>query len=77
MGKQHRELARNDDGLFVMDRFGEGKHTLMATDEGAKNGWELAARFATKMLPQIFRVDSPGLELEFPPEKQQQARTGP
>ena len=43
----------------------------MAVDEGAKNGWELAARFATKMLPQIFRVDSPVFELELPPEKQQ------
>jgi hypothetical protein len=43
----------------------------MAADEGAKNGWELAARFATKMLPQIFRVDSPVFELELPPEKQQ------
>ena len=26
----------------------------MAAKEGAKNGWELAARFATRMLPQIF-----------------------
>ena len=44
----------------------------LAEDEGAKNGWELAARFATKMLPQIFRVDSPVFSLTLPPENQQQ-----
>ena len=44
----------------------------LAVDEGARNGWELAARFATRMLPQIFRVDSPVFELELPPEVQQQ-----
>ena len=30
----------------------------LAADEGAKNGWELAARYAAGMLPQIFRLDS-------------------
>jgi hypothetical protein len=44
----------------------------MAADEGTKNGWELAARYAAKMLPQIFRIDSPVFELELPPERQQQ-----
>jgi hypothetical protein len=44
----------------------------LAVDEGARNGWELAARFAAKMLPQIFRVDSPVFELTLPPEVQQQ-----
>ncbi|MCS7466132.1 BREX-1 system adenine-specific DNA-methyltransferase PglX [Stieleria sp. ICT_E10.1] len=44
----------------------------MAADEHAKNGWELAARFATKMLPQIFRIDSPVFSLDLPPERQQQ-----
>lgn len=43
----------------------------LAEDENANNGWELAARFAGKMLPQIFRVDSPVLELTLPPEHQQ------
>lgn len=42
----------------------------MAADEGARNGWELAARYASKMLPQIFRPDSPSFELELPPEYQ-------
>ncbi|MBF0500207.1 MAG: SAM-dependent DNA methyltransferase [Candidatus Riflebacteria bacterium] len=43
----------------------------LAVDEGAKNGWELAARFASRMLPQIFRPDSPVFQLVFPPEHQQ------
>jgi hypothetical protein len=42
----------------------------MASDEGARNGWELAARYAARMLPQIFRIDSPVFELELPPESQ-------
>lgn len=43
----------------------------LAADEGAANGWELAARFAARMLPQIFRLDSPVLQLVLPPEHQQ------
>ena len=43
----------------------------LAEDFGAKNGWELAARFASEMLPQIFRPGSPALELALPPENQQ------
>ena len=43
----------------------------LAVDEGAANGWELAARFAARMLPQIFRLDSPVLQLTLPPEHQQ------
>ena len=43
----------------------------LAADEGAANGWELAARFATRMLPQIFRLDSPVFQLVLSPEHQQ------
>lgn len=43
----------------------------LAADEGATNGWELAARFAARMLPQIFRLDSPVFQLVLPPEHQQ------
>ncbi|MDP2203753.1 MAG: N-6 DNA methylase [Methylicorpusculum sp.] len=43
----------------------------LAADEGAANGWELAARFAADMLPQIFRLDSPVFQLALPPEHQQ------
>jgi len=42
-------------------------------DEGteeARSMWELAARCATRMLPQIFRIDSPVFELDLPPEYQ-------
>jgi hypothetical protein len=44
----------------------------LARDEGARNGWELAARFAATMLPEIFRTDSPVFEVDLPPEGQQQ-----
>ncbi|ADC71642.1 conserved hypothetical protein [Thioalkalivibrio sp. K90mix] len=43
----------------------------LAADEGAANGWELAARYAAQMLPQIFRVDSPVFELKLPTNFQQ------
>ncbi|WP_043319016.1 N-6 DNA methylase [Microbulbifer sp. HZ11] len=43
----------------------------LAADEGAANGWELAARYAARMLPQIFRLDSPVFQLSLPPEHQQ------
>ena len=43
----------------------------MAKDEGAANGWELASRFASQMLPRIFHVDSPVFRLTLPPEYQQ------
>ena len=43
----------------------------LAADEGAFNGWELASRFAARMLPQIFRLDSPVFQLILPPEHQQ------
>lgn len=44
----------------------------LAESEGLKNGWEVAARYAGKMLPQIFRAESPVFELTLPPEYQQQ-----
>lgn len=43
----------------------------LAAGEGAGNGWALAARFAARMLPQIFRLDSPVFQLILPPEHQQ------
>ena len=46
----------------------------LAAGEGAKNGWELASRFAARMLPQIFRPDSPVFQLELPPEHQQKLK---
>ena len=43
---------------------------LAAEDKEARNGWELAARFAARMLPQIFRPDSPVFQLSIPFEHQ-------
>jgi hypothetical protein len=40
----------------------------LADEEDARDGFELAARFATGMLPQIFRQDDPVLDLEMAPE---------
>ena len=37
----------------------------LAKDEGAPNGFVLAARYASRMLPQIFRQDDVLLEVEF------------
>ncbi|MDH1238894.1 Eco57I restriction-modification methylase domain-containing protein [Stutzerimonas stutzeri] len=36
------------------------------------SGWELAGVLASKMLPQIFRIDSPVFALEFAPEHQRE-----
>ncbi|NLE53867.1 MAG: N-6 DNA methylase, partial [Lentisphaerae bacterium] len=47
----------------------------LAAEEGAANGWELAARFAARMLPQIFRLDSPVFQLVLPPEHQQKLKS--
>ncbi|TXH87879.1 MAG: SAM-dependent DNA methyltransferase, partial [Pseudomonas sp.] len=41
-------------------------------ERGCTSGWELAGVLASKMLPQIFRIDSPVFALEFAPEHQRQ-----
>lgn len=41
-----------------------------APEYGAGDGWELAARFAARMLPQVFRPDDPVLQVKLPTEKQ-------
>ena len=38
----------------------------------SSNGWQYAAGYAAKMLPQIFRIDSPVFEISLPPNHQQQ-----
>ena len=42
----------------------------LASDEGAKTGWELAGKLAARMLPQVFKPGSPVFELTFAPEHQ-------
>ncbi|HPF09398.1 MAG TPA: N-6 DNA methylase, partial [Candidatus Cloacimonadota bacterium] len=44
----------------------------LAPEQNASGAWELAARYASRMLPQIFRTDSPIFELNLPPEHQHQ-----
>jgi hypothetical protein len=41
----------------------------LAKSEGAPNGFILAARYASRMLPQVFRADDVLLEIEFAPEQ--------
>lgn len=65
-----RFLAANDllmyDGVAVtIEECDE-----LASDEGAKNGWELAGKLAARMLPQVFKPGSPVFELTFAPEHQ-------
>ena len=40
----------------------------LAEEEGAADGWEVAARYAARMLPQIFRPDAPVLQFNLSPE---------
>ncbi|MEI6519803.1 MAG: N-6 DNA methylase [bacterium] len=42
----------------------------LAADEKVLDGWVLASRLAARMLPQIFRPDSPVFQLSLPPEHQ-------
>lgn len=41
-------------------------------EKNCKNGWELAGVLASKMLPQIFRIDSPVFEFQFALELQRE-----
>ena len=43
-----------------------------AMNLGAKTQWELAAKLAARMLPQVFRPQSPVFELAFAPEHQRE-----
>jgi hypothetical protein len=40
----------------------------LAAEEGEADGWELAARYASFMLPGIFRDDDPAVQVPFAPE---------
>lgn len=42
----------------------------LSPEQNATSAWELAARYASRMLPQIFRTDSPVFQLSLPPEHQ-------
>lgn len=70
------EIAYEHWHRMLFARFLEQNHLLMydeytaltldecqelAADEGCADGWELAGKLAAKMLPQVFRADSPAL----------------
>lgn len=40
----------------------------LAPEEGAADAWELAARYASAMLPGVFRSDDPAVQVRFAPE---------
>lgn len=40
----------------------------LAVEEGESDAWQLAARYASTMLPGIFRTDDPAVQLQFSPE---------
>lgn len=44
----------------------------LAEELGYRDGWDLAAQMATRMLPQIFRPHSPVFSLTLPPEREQE-----
>jgi hypothetical protein len=71
-----RYLAEND---LLIYHDGDGAIPIsineceeLASDEGARSGWEFAGRCAALMLPQIFRAGSPVFDLSFPPELQRE-----
>jgi N-6 DNA Methylase len=59
-------LLMHEDGvsLSIQDCF------ELAADEEGVNGWELAGRYASAMLPQIFKSENPALAVKFSPEHQ-------
>lgn len=66
MYDEHTQLTLAECNELVQD-------SDVARDElerHCQSGWELAGVLASKMLPQIFRIDSPVFELEFAPEHQ-------
>lgn len=40
----------------------------LAPEEGETDGWQLAAHYASTMLPGIFRADDPAVQVQFSPE---------
>ena len=60
-------LLMHPDGVAVTLAECEGS----ASDEGAADGWELAGRYAARMLPAIFRPEDPVLRVRLAPEHEQ------
>ena len=59
-------LLMHPDGVAVtLDECDE-----LAAEDGAADGWDLACRYASRMLPQIFRPAAPELKVRLAPEHQ-------
>ncbi len=68
MYDEHTPLTLSECSELVQD-----PDTLRDEQERrCQSGWELAGVLASKMLPQIFRIDSPVFALEFAPEHQRE-----
>ncbi|SCZ33319.1 MULTISPECIES: Eco57I restriction-modification methylase domain-containing protein [unclassified Pseudomonas] len=80
IGRLCVEIAYEHWHRMLFARFLEQSHLLMydqhtaltldecqelAPDEGCANGWELAGRLASRMLPQVFREGSPALSVSL------------
>jgi len=66
MYDEHTALTLNECNELVQD-----PDTLRdELERRCHSGWELAGVLASKMLPQIFRIDSPVFALDFAPEHQ-------
>ena len=64
------DLLHTEDGIPVtLEECDE-----LASDEGERDGFSLAVRYASRMLPQIFRPEDPTRRLEFDPYDQQQLK---
>jgi hypothetical protein len=64
------DLLHTEDGIPAT----LGDCEELASDEGERDGFSLAVRYASRMLPQIFRPDDPTRRLEFDPYDQQQLK---
>ena len=60
-------LLMHPDGVAVS--LEECAELANSADPPASNGFVLAARYASRMLPQIFRTDDVLLEIDFAPEQ--------
>lgn len=67
---EENNLLMDDDPINPVSLSLEDCEALVS-EHNASSAWELAARYASRMLPQIFRTNSPVFQLNLPPEHQQ------
>jgi hypothetical protein len=57
-----------DERRFQKDEENNLRKSAQSADQKSVDGWTLAARYAARMLPQVFRPDDPVLQVGFAPE---------